>query len=213
MDKKVIYTAILGKYDLLKDPLVVTPGWKYFCFTNNKDLKSDVWDIVYMNLQTVKQVRRIKLLPPFEYDLCIWVDASIEVSCNLDHFVRDNHQGYFTLMRHPHRDCVYTEAEACLKRNKDTPSVIREQIDKYRRLRYPSNNGMVATGLLIRNNCKQVKDFCEHWWKEIEMHSKRDQLSFNFTAHQHPIKFTLISFSVIEGSDFKLYLHHNNKIL
>jgi hypothetical protein len=202
----------MGSYDLLKDPLVITPGWEYICYSNNKNLRSNVWKIIYMNLQDVKQLRKLKIITPFEYDTCIWIDASIEVRCNLDDFIRDNHQSYFTLMKHPHRGCVYMEAEACVVRRKDNEQVIRDQMTYYRSLRYPSNDGMVATGLLIRNNCKQVKDFCERWWSEVERFSRRDQLSFNFTAHQFPIKYTLISFNVLE-KEFYLYLHHNSKIL
>ena len=106
----------MGTYDLLKDPTVITPGWQYVCYTNNKDLKSDVWEIFYMNLQDVKQVRKVKIITPFEYDTCIWVDASIEIQCNLDDFVRDYHSTYFTIMRHPYRNCTYMEAEACIQR-------------------------------------------------------------------------------------------------
>ena len=31
---KICYTCITGKYDALIEPLVVTPGWKYVCFTD-----------------------------------------------------------------------------------------------------------------------------------------------------------------------------------
>lgn len=211
---KIAYTAIMGTYDLLKDPTVITPGWKYICYSNNKNLKSDVWEIQYMNLQTIKQLRQLKIVTPFEYDICIWTDASIEIKCDLDNFVRDNHQTYFTLMRHPYRSCTYMEAEACIKRRKDNPDVIKQQIDYYRRQRLPSDNGMVATGLIIRTNCKQVKDFCELWWKEVSNFSKRDQLSFNYVLFKSPIKLTLISYDVIEkGDEFLIYLHHNSKIL
>lgn len=201
----------MGTYDLLKDPTVITPGWKYVCYTNNKDLKSDVWEIFYMNLQDVKQVRKVKIITPFEYDICIWVDASIEIQCNLDDFVRDYHSTYFTIMRHPYRNCTYMEAEACIQRRKDNADVIKQQMEYYRQQRLPHNSGMVASGLIIRNNCKQVKDFCEKWWSEVSNFSRRDQLSFNYTLYKNPIKLTLIPYEVLT-KEFFLYLHHNSKI-
>ena len=210
--KKVIYTALMGTYDILKEPLVVTPGWEYICYSNNRNLKSNVWKIEYRNLQDVKQLRNLKIITPFEYDTCIWVDASIEIKCNLDIFIRDNHHSYFTLMKHPHRSCVYMEAEACIVRKKDKPDVIRAQMQYYREQRYPNNNGMVATGLLIRNNCPQVKEFCKRWYDEVHRFSRRDQLSFNFVNSQYPIKYSLISYDVLD-KEFLLYLHHNSKIL
>lgn len=202
----------MGTYDLLKAPIVITPGWKYVCYTNNKDLKSDIWEIVYMNFQHTKQVRQVKIITPFEYDLCIWVDASIEIKCNLDEFVRDYHRSYFTIMKHPYRGCVYMEAEACIKRHKDNADIIRAQMAYYRQHRLPHNIGMVASGLIIRNNCTQVKNFCEKWYKEVSNFSKRDQLSFNFVYFQNPIRLTLIPYEVLE-KEFLLHPHHKPQIL
>lgn len=210
--RKIIYTAILGTYDLLKEPTIITPDWKYICYTNNKNLKSDNWQIIYANLEEIKQVRRLKIVVPFEYDLSIWIDASIEINCNLDEFVRDYHKGYFTLMKHPHRGCVYQEAEVCIKRRKDNVAVITNQMNTYRQQRYPANNGMVATGILIRVYCDQVIRFCEKWWNEVNIHSRRDQLSFGFVTTLYPIRYTLIPYSILEN-EFKIYLHNNSKIL
>ena len=42
--RKVVYTCISGNYDTLKDPTVVTPGWEYICFTDQKVI-SNVWTI------------------------------------------------------------------------------------------------------------------------------------------------------------------------
>lgn len=211
--EKVIYTAIMGVYDQLKDPTVITPGWHYICYTNNRDLKSNIWEIVFVNFQNVKQVRRHKIIVPFQYQLSIWVDASIEIRCDLNDFVAKYHTSNFTLMKHPHRSCVYAEAEACIVRKKDKAEVIHTQMKTYRKLKYPYNRGMVATGLLIRNHCQEVVMFCERWWNEVNIHSKRDQLSFNFTTFINPIKYNLISFDVLQD-EFKLHLHHiQNKVL
>ena len=51
MIKKCIYTAIIGDYDNLYSSInnVKTDGWNYICFTDNKNLKSDFWKIIYVN--------------------------------------------------------------------------------------------------------------------------------------------------------------------
>ena len=49
---KVIYTAIFGDYDTLKEPLVITPGWKYICYTD-QDFESKVWEIKKVKLVLV----------------------------------------------------------------------------------------------------------------------------------------------------------------
>lgn len=196
----------MGTYDSLKEPSIITEGWKYICYTN-QNVKSDIWEIIPTRLQTTKEVRKIKIIPPLEYKLCIWIDASIEINCNLDEFVKKYHEGIFTIMKHPHRNCIYEEANACIARRKDNLLVINNQINTYRRSRYPSNNGMVATGLMIRENCDKVNRFCQKWWGEVERHSKRDQLSFNYVTHMLSMKFSLIPYDVLD-KEFKLHPHN-----
>jgi len=69
---KVIYTAITGNYDSLTVP-VISEGWKYICYTT-EDIKSDVWEIVKVPKEkdSVKQARRIKIVPPFKCECCLW---------------------------------------------------------------------------------------------------------------------------------------------
>ncbi len=204
--RKIIYTAISDDYDNLKDPAILTPGWKYICYTNNKSVKSNIWQVIYLDSLTTKEQRKIKIIPPFEYDLCIWCDGSMLINCNLDQFIEKYHTGYFTLMNHPHRDCIYKEAEACIKLKKDDKEIICEQIEAYKNRGYPANNGMVATGILIRKNCGVVKVFNQYWWSQVERYSKRDQLSFNIAVYYCKIIYNLISFDILK-KEFILNRH------
>lgn len=43
--KAVCYTCITGNYDKLHDPLVVPHDIDFICFTNNQQLKSNIWKI------------------------------------------------------------------------------------------------------------------------------------------------------------------------
>ena len=196
---KVIYTAISDNYDTLKDPSIITPGWQYICYTNNKALKSNVWKIIYVDSLTVKEQRNIKIITPFEYDVCIWIDGSIKINCDLDNFLKKYHKDFFTLMKHPHRDCVYEEAVACMFKKKDKNCIIEKQVENYKQLQYPKHNGMVATGVIIRNNHPTIKEFCQRWWREVALGSCRDQLSFNFTIWNHPIQYNLIPFDILKN--------------
>ena len=53
----ICYTCITNKYDNLKDPRVVTPGWKYICYSDEQQ-KSDIWETVI----TKKPQGEIKIL-------------------------------------------------------------------------------------------------------------------------------------------------------
>ena len=41
----IVYTAIFDNYDQLIDPKSLYKNCKFICFTNNKDLKSKIWEI------------------------------------------------------------------------------------------------------------------------------------------------------------------------
>jgi hypothetical protein len=42
------------------------------------------------------------------------------------------------------------------------------------------DNGLVATGLIIRKNTREVMNFCDEWLNEVETHSIRDRWSYVF---------------------------------
>lgn len=208
--RKVIYTAITSGYDKLKEPLIITPGWDYICYTNNKDLKSKVWKIILVNLNCIKDVRKIKIIQPFESDISLWIDGSIDINCNLNEFIKNNHKSSFSVMKHPDRNCVYEEAKACIRLKKDNEDIINNQVSTYKEEGYPHNNGMVATGLIIRSNNEVVKEFCKCWWSEVEKYSRRDQLSFNYILNKFKIPINLLNFSILKR-EFQLTRHNKKK--
>jgi len=201
---KVIYTCITNDYDTLKEPLVITDGWDYICFTDNKNLTSKTWKIVQMGINSNMQLeqRKKKINNKYildDYDLSIWVDGSICVNTNLDTFVEVNHKSDFSLMKHPSRSCVYQEGIACVQLSKDKKETIRTQIQRYALESYPHNNGMVATGVMIRTHTSEVKEFCKRWYKELSENSIRDQLSFNYIDWLYPINYTTFGFGVLRN--------------
>lgn len=208
MSKRIIYTSITGQYDSLKDPSIVSSDWEYICYTNNRSLKSKIWNIIYdENLNSVKKVREIKINTPFEYDECIWVDGSIKIQCSLNQFVNKYCMKDFTLMKHPHRGCVYEEGRACIKRRKDGEDIINQQLSFYSSQNYPINAGLVATGLMYRKNTKEIKDFCIEWNNQVQQYSVRDQLSFNYVSAKIGLDYHTIPFAILE-KEF-LLLRHN----
>ena len=192
MMKKVIYTCITGDYDTVKEPKFITPGWDYICFTNNPKLTSVNWRIQELpddhGLDNTRLARRVKILPHEylkNYDLSIWVDANLTVSCDLDYFTELSlvDGNLLALMTHGQRDCIYDEGHECIKQNKDDSKVILDHLAKYEESEYPHKNGMVQTGIQIRkHNDETLIDLNEHWFKEVRDGSKRDQLSFNFVV-------------------------------
>jgi hypothetical protein len=88
------------------------------------------------------------------------------------------------------RNCIYDEALACIKLNKDKKDIIDKQIKFYQKINYPKNNGLVATGFMIRNHTNdKIILLMEKWWEMIKNYSYRDQLSFNYVAWKYKMQY------------------------
>lgn len=215
-ESKVIYTAIMGNYDTLKDPAVITPGWDYVAFTDNKYLRSDVWDIYHIDsseLGPARTARRVKIMMHeyLEYDRSIWIDGNFGIKCNLDDFLAAFEFTDFTLMTHG-RDCLYLEATACIVGKKDDENIINAQMERYRNYGFPKNFGLIATGLIHRTAPKNENIiFAKRWWKELENGSVRDQLSFNYVQWKLPTAFNLIDFKTVTRKYFDWGRHQKKK--
>jgi hypothetical protein len=174
----IIYTAIFGRYEELKEPLVVTPGWRYICFTD-QPFQSKVWEIhPVANVEDpVKEARRRKILGGV--GKTIWVDGSFIVNCDLNEFWEKNFTCPFTVIEHPIRNCVYAEATACIGNKRGNDKDIRGQADKYLREGMPICNGLIQSGILLREECPEVRWFCNLWWEQIKI-STRDQIGFAY---------------------------------
>lgn len=186
----VVYTAIFSAYDDLKEPTVITPGWSYICFTD-QDLVSNVWKIVkapVMPQGPQRTARHYKLMyhKHLWNERSIWIDATFIVNCNLDQFWERNFKAPFSAPAHPLRNCVYLEAEACIKNKRDDETVMRNQIKRYLDLGIPQHNGMISSGVLMRDNSSEVIEFCSEWWEELDKNSVRDQICFAKVAFDYP---------------------------
>jgi hypothetical protein len=190
MSEKIVYTALFGPYEELKEPLVITPGWKYICFTD-QEVKSDAWKIegtLVNNNNYQSQARFAKILFPYiytEFKQLLWLDASFQINCNLDDFWNKHYKGGITAPRHPARACVYREGQICMRRDLDGKRV-EKQVNRYANEGMPAHGGLISSGILMRDNSDPVKEFCDLWWKQIENGSLRDQIGFAYADWKLP---------------------------
>jgi hypothetical protein len=107
------------------------------------------------------------------------------------------------------RDCIYKEYESIMSmgrtsgKYKDDPTVMERQIERYRREGYPSGNGLVFASVLIRcHNDPVIIRTMEHWWREIEKGSRRDQLSFNYVIWKEKCTLCIIDGNIRDNRWF-----------
>ena len=185
--KKVCYTAIFGNYDKHREATIVSEGWDYVLITDNKNIKSNNYEVKYIDLkQTPARNARYcklnywKVLPG--YDRYLWHDSSMQVNTDLNEFcdIVGANEKDLILFKHPGRKCIYHEAEVIIREKIDKAENVEPQMEKYRSMGFPENYGLHATGLMIRNDSQKLRDFMFAWWNEICGGSRRDQLSFDY---------------------------------
>ena len=223
MKKYAIYTAIIGGYDLIKQPQVVDDRFDYILFSNCiKETNIGVWQVrvvdYYNDIQT-KIARYIKthshtLLS--EYDASVWVDASFLITSTYIYeraieLFKEN----FLIAAHLHQDwtCTYQEMLGMMRNQWESEDVTIRWGQYLRKEHFPRGIGTWETGVLFRIHTNPlIPKFNEMWWHCIDNYSRRDQYSFRYVLWKMQI--TCISFLPVDcdvrnHEHYKLMPHQN----
>lgn len=188
-NKLVVYTALFGDYDDLIDPVEKFEGCDFICFTDRKNLQSDIWEIKVIDnidLSLNMMNRKYKWLPHKflkDYDLSLYVDSNIFLLKNplelWNKYSKLDGKCLMLLPKHPLRNCIYEESIACVERNKTKISFLLEQMKFLKKEKYPKNFGLGENNIIFRkHNDKKVIELMENVWIDInKWNTKRDQLS------------------------------------
>ena len=211
--KKCVYTCITGNYDEPKTLKYKEQGYDYFCFTNNKELKSDFWNVIYLDEELDDRTlsRKVKILDYKylkDYDLSICMDGSVEIRKPIDEFINNvcDLENYdMCSFVHKYRDCIYDEINANIIYNKESIEKL-EKLEKFLlEENYPKHNGLTENTVLVRKHNKNVNDLMDLWYEMVIKYSTRDQLSFNYCLWKNPIKIQMINMPVMDN----LYFYNN----
>jgi hypothetical protein len=201
MSDFVVYTAITNGYDSLKTP---PAQWsneaEFIAFLDEPNLRSG-WKFRKIYRRFNDQCRNAKIhkilahkyFPQAKYSL--WIDGSVFIKSKLPPHSWVNsylNRHDLAVFKHHARSCIYQEALACIQLGLDSDKVINRQMKRYFAKGYPVNNGLAECTVLLRRHTEKVKAFNELWYREIIKGSRRDQLSFNYTAHKLGLKYQQI---------------------
>jgi len=224
-NSKAVYNVILGDYDDLHNPTVITPGWDYLCFTDDKKLISNIWQIKIIekdkNISNAKMAKKLAILNHryvAEYDVTICVPGYSVISINLDVFLQqeyglDRQIFDMAILNHPRKKnrTVYKVVKnyANLIKGNITYEKIIKQMNQYRACGLPENSRMFPSGIMIKNkNNIKLEKHCELWWEEVYKYSTMDQLSLAYVLW----KYNLIKICTIGFRHFNRYFegefHH-----
>ena len=193
----VVYTAITGGKDVLKSPAERLPGVDYICFTDDPSTQAEGWQTLPLRAASpdpTRAARWPKLMPHLylrDYEWSLWIDANYRIVGDLTPLVADH------LPTGPHfafpqykRTCVYEEVEQCIRQNKDDPALLRAQAERYRDQGMPEGLPVACNSIVLRQHKEpDVIALMEAWWREIELGSRRDQVSLPYLLWKLPNRF------------------------
>ena len=219
ISQRVVYTSIFGNIDSLKEVETKDPSISYQCFTDNKNLKSDSWNIICCEdfLDSPRlTAKAFKLFPHLIFpnsEESLWVDGSYKIKKNLTNFFDAYTNGNsIVFYKHPLRDCPYKEAKVCILLGFDETEIIRNQIRSYKELGMPKKNGLIHGAVIYRKHSNQeVCKLMEDWWSEINNHSIRDQLSLNFVAWSNGVRLNYVPERTLADNEYFEWQSHNNQ--
>lgn len=211
---RVIYTAIFGDFDLLNEPLYGTTNDTLICFSNNKNLRSSHWRIVYANAwnpdDSNLSAKVFKLLPHLflnGYKEYIWIDGSVLLTKSPWGLIDEHPSSEFLFFVHPHRTCIYKEIDACIAQNKVNELAVQKLLKALHSDNYPQNHGLIAGGFIYRKNSENNAILFTNWMRHILEYGNRDQLTFNYICWKNKIPISYCPLNIFSNPFFMVMPH------
>lgn len=193
--RRVVYTCLFGFSEKFTDPkYIASKNTDFICFTDDPDLRSTFWEVRLVKpwlLDPARISKTFKALPHHflrEYEASLYVDNTVAITAPIDdvfsHLENQSHDLF--CFKHPYRNCIYDEADVVMKAAYDDSETVTRQMNFYRSIGYPAQNGLIAGGFLLRRHrSARLQPVMEEWQRQIIRFSKRDQLSYNVCAWFH----------------------------
>ena len=222
MKKICVYTCLTGNYDNLHEIEVTDKNVDFICYTNNENLKSKTWKIIYIKndgLTDHQLSRKIKMLGTDyinkKYDISVWQDASVTWKKSPSSFVKKYLKSKpFSAFKHSYRDCVYDEAREILRFRKESRKAVEEHLRFLNKEKFPHKYGLYEMTVFIKkHNDPKVIETMNLWYDTYLKHSKRDQLSFMYAVWKTGLGIYTIGLNVWNNEWMKHSKHTYNSEL
>lgn len=182
---KICYTVITNGYDKLRNPEVITPGWKYICITDNPETckgtvyepvepvsKSEVWGNRFE-----KWIFGPNQIESGNAEKVIYHDGNFQVIGNLDEFCQPI-KTEFAARPHPSRTNIIEELQACANQKKIDPSTAVWVLEQIEELENDLSETLTENGLLVFQKGPLQDEWNSHFWhlRQLLPYCHRDQL-------------------------------------
>ena len=193
MNKKVIYTCLVGNYDVLRQPLAIDESYDYICFSNDiKEERVGVWQIrpiPFKHKDKARLSRYVKILPHRaleDYEWSLWMDANIQITKKefysiVDSKIAEGGKIYQVTHCLPPCDCTYEEIKFADLGGRSGLYKTFLQYWHLKRNGFPTHWGLFENNFILRKHLDpQVRKISEEWWAEFMKYTKRDQFNLMY---------------------------------
>ena len=184
---RAVYTVLFGDYEELNELRITRePDIDYICFTDNRELRSETWNIHLTTpefpLDSVRSQRLIKISGHehlSRYSETLYIDNSVIIkqpaSAFFEMLLAESDIG---MPRHSFRETVLEEFQEVSRLEFDSPLRLEEQLQHYKST-YPETLEMqpLWTAIIARRNSSSTESFERTCANHVLRYSRRDQLS------------------------------------
>lgn len=221
--KKAIYTCIIGAYDNLLQPEVVDESFDYILFVK-RGMKTceriGVWQIRELEQEGEDNtiLSRFPKMQPYlvlpEYDYSLWIDGNIAIRSEAFYDVVNQkvERGVaYSGVKHPNKDCVYQDIEACVHAMRDKSRHIFHALRFLLKVKFPSHYGMYENNIILRrHDSEKVRQFGKMWWELYLQYPRRDQFTAPYCLRECnlPFDYLLKEGESAKTSEWFVYRKH-----
>lgn len=188
LNKRVVYTCVIGGYDVVFPPLNRDPDVDYVLICDDPTLKVEGWDIRYVardeTLSKAVQNRWYKVFAHKffpEYRSSIYLDGNLRPLRSLKPWLEQVEENPCDIMvrSHPLRNFVHEEVKACIEKGKvRDPDVVHREYAALLAEGFTDHGALTHNNVLVRDhNAGALHEAMDVWWHYISSYSGRDQIS------------------------------------
>jgi hypothetical protein len=162
----------------------------YFAYTCRSDnisvddkikrifIENESWDGEYSARRSAKIAKMMAhvLLP--DYAVYVWHDATHELVIPKKKVIEYVTEHDAAMFKHPHRDCVYVEAQEVLDGRLDYQEILVKTVEYLKTRGLPFSYGLFEMTAFIRRNNEKCNKAFTLWHSMMSRLSSRDQLTF-----------------------------------
>ena len=219
--KYAVITYIFGKNkEILRKPLV-KDNIEYICVTDQKDLKSSDWKIVYDEMPEVTCVRDKMVYVkynPFKYTdadrICV-IDGTLEITKSLIPLFEQVKDNDLLVKLHPERDNLYVELCTWIK----TRGMSNDSLQKFQVIAKHDNLNLnkkflLESCVIVYTRNESVKELCKEELSYMKFLGNKGNL---FLSNQCVLTILLqkakLKFGFLNQRDFFKRYRHNSRTL